>query len=737
MSTTQDTNVLLADFFSYLFSHDEGYVVICTMKAPAKRDTFREQYFEWPAKSAEMLDYIEKVMFTHNVYFGVNIMSVPRRIKENAIPQNLLWADLDTCRPDILEIPPQCVIESSPGRYQAIWRLDRKVDPLLAEMYSKRIAYAYADNGADKSGHDLTQLLRVPGTFNYKYQLDNVPPIRLLVSTDTVLPPEVFEKLPQPESIEIPDVAMPDLADLPSHDMILYRHQDELQKQGLAGTFARYYAEEPSEDWSGALWRLLLLCLEIGMTASETFVIAHTSKCNKYERDGRPLSHLWREVVKAEAERKSVEILLADHRSLVMPSLITSAEAESLQPTIIDDYVGWASAATDAVPDFHEINCALILSALMATTLRLRTQQHQAIVPNLWILILGDTTLTRKTTTMNMAMDFIMDIDRELILASDATAEGLLSALSTRPRMVSIFYRDEVTGFLDSINHKEYMRSMPEIMTKMYDVPKYMPRRLRKETFIVSEPIFIFYGGGVPERFYTLVEEHYYESGFMPRFLIMRGHGDIDRVVSVGPPKTTGLEKRNELLSTFRAFHEMYTNVQTSIELHDGQKMIQTAEIDVVFTDEMWTRAGQMEKQLLDSAFNSPEAPKALPTFSRMFVSLLKLTMLLAAARQEPTTALTIQAELRDLLAAARYIERWGKHSVDLIRNSGVSADESKMMALYRTVERMPGIMRGELMQRHRLNARAMQLIQDTLIQRNMIEVHTKGKGKQFWPIGR
>ena len=106
-------------------------------------------------------------------------MSAKKRVKANAIPQNLVWADLDTCRPEQLEHPPQCVIESSPHRFQAIWKLDRKIDPLIAEDYSKRLAYYYADMGVDKSGHDITQLLRVPDTHNFKYQMDETPIVQI------------------------------------------------------------------------------------------------------------------------------------------------------------------------------------------------------------------------------------------------------------------------------------------------------------------------------------------------------------------------------------------------------------------------------------------------------------------------------------------------------------------------------------------------------------------------------
>lgn len=729
----QETSAILLDFFNYLFSKDEGYVCIATTRPPARRDTFSEQWFEWPSQKHELIDYVEKVTPTHNVYFGVNLFSVPRRKKENTIPQNLVWADLDTCRPDKVHLPPQCVIESSPGRYQTIWRMDRKVDPFVAENYGRRIAYQYADQGADKSGFDLTQLLRVPGTNNFKYELNDVPQVRLISLIEDLLPVEVFDALPEPDSLDLPlpDIDLPDPETLPSVETIIERYEQEIRPTA----FGRYYAQEPLHDWSKSLWRLINLCFDAGMEAREVFVVAKNSKCNKYERDGRPDSHLWREVLKAEIEHKSIEVLLNDHRSLVMPVLLTANEEKHLGGTILDDYMGWATEVTDAVPIFHEITCALVMSMLMSTTLRLETSNAK-VYPNLWALVLGDSTLTRKTTAMDMGMGFIHDIDRDLIVASEASPEGLMTSLSLRPKMVSVFYRDEVTGFFGAINSKQYLADLPELMTKMYDVPKYLPKTLRASTYVVSEPIFIFFGGGIPDRLYQQIEESYFTSGFVSRFLVVKGEADISTRRPIGPPKEVGVDRRNELLDTFRAFHSMYTDQHTVITLGDGQQMQTTPEIQVLFPDSIWKRAGEMELALLKAANDSSDANKARPAFSRMFFSILKLTMLFAAARQEPVNY-TVFAEDRDLYNAAYYIQRWGVYMVDLIMNSGASKDETLIMSAYRTIERRPGIHRGQLMQYHRLNAKNMTLIEETLVQRMMIQVATKGRGRQYWPIGR
>lgn len=108
-------------------------------------------------------------------YFCPVVFSQPHRKKENALPTNLLWADLDPVHPDSCRLRPSIAWESSPGRYQALWFLTTEVPPTEAASLSKRIAYA---DGADKGGWDLTQVLRIPGTRNHKYP--SAPEVKIL-----------------------------------------------------------------------------------------------------------------------------------------------------------------------------------------------------------------------------------------------------------------------------------------------------------------------------------------------------------------------------------------------------------------------------------------------------------------------------------------------------------------------------------------------------------------------------
>src|SRR5688500_8562350 len=105
-------------------------------------------------------------------------------------------------------------------------------------------------------------------------------------------------------------------------------------------------------------------------------------------------------------------------------------------------------------------------------------------------MILADTTLTRKTTAMDMAMSLLREVDDDVILATDGTVEGLMQAISTRPGRPGIFWKDEFSGLLEAMRKKDYMASMAETLTNLYD-HKYQKRQLRKEVIELREPVLL------------------------------------------------------------------------------------------------------------------------------------------------------------------------------------------------------------------------------------------------------
>jgi len=467
-------------FFELLFGDTEGVFTIATSDQRVPQASWKQHFFKYPDDILKIENFILKHEKTLNIYFCINLLSKYERKKEHCLPTNLLWADLDESNPMELKAPPPIIIRTSPDRFQGIWRLSTSLPAAQAEEYSRRLAYS---TGADRSGWDLTQMLRVPFTRNWKYP--DAPIIDIISIGETTAPPLVFEALEDPTTIGAEGVEVP--SDIPPAEEVLYKYAAQIRNSAFSALFGQ--TPEKDEDWSSILWRLLNLCIEAGMSPEEVFSVTRQASCNKYARDGRPESHLWKDILKATKTQENLYILSSAFKPLHMPQLVSGPASE----TFIDTYRSWASEATDAVVAFHDLSSTILLSAVISNSVRLDTSYGQ-MVPNLWGLVLGDSTLTRKTTAMKMAVDILNQIDPNVIVATDGSPEGLLTGLEQRPNKVSVFYKDEVSGFFDSINRKDYLAGMPEILTALYDVPPIYTRLLRKSTIRIEQPAFSFLG---------------------------------------------------------------------------------------------------------------------------------------------------------------------------------------------------------------------------------------------------
>jgi hypothetical protein len=409
---------------------------------------------------------------------------------------------------------------------------------------------------------------------------------------------------------------------------------------------------------------------------------------------------------------------------LQMPQIVDPDEIE--EDAFIKGYKDWANIATDAPEQYHELCCFIALSAFTCSGLYLKVEWGE-LVPNLWGLLLGESTLTRKTTAMRLATDMIVDIDKSLVLATDGSAEGLLTGLSHRPQRVSIFLRDEVSGLFDSINRKDYLAGLPETLTQLYDVPKVLTRLLRKDTVTITEPYFIFFGGGVRDKVYTLLNDEYILSGFLPRFLVVSGENDLSRVRRTGPPTAIGTERKDRIVQGFADLHERFNaNVTVTIL---GQTAELPARIEARLTDEAWRVFGEVEDILTKAGAESDISMLALPTFTRMAFSVLKMGLLVAASRREPTAANNLIVEASDIKQAAFYVQKWGHYTVELLMNTGKTSMEKVIDRALICIKRRDGLTKGEFMQRMHLTAKDARDLIDTLVQRGLVDTKTHGRG--------
>jgi hypothetical protein len=164
----------------HLFGGQSGILAIWSAQRTDDREinkgSAKTRYLDYPGKAEDALSYaLEESESGREAYFCAHLLTAHRRTKENAAPALALWGESDGAEVPMNGLGPTAVVESSPGRFHVYYRLSAAVPPELAEVLNKRLALKI---GADPSGFDLTQLLRVPGTVNHKYP--DAPVVRIL-----------------------------------------------------------------------------------------------------------------------------------------------------------------------------------------------------------------------------------------------------------------------------------------------------------------------------------------------------------------------------------------------------------------------------------------------------------------------------------------------------------------------------------------------------------------------------
>lgn len=688
---------------------------------------FQEEFFLWPANKEQFLDRIEE-LGGRNIYYCPQVFSEARRLKKTVAYATCAWADLDECHPDNLELEPSITILSSKSKYQGIWLFDRRIEPEVAENISRRIAAAHKSHGADHCWN-LGRLLRVPYTMNTKYTPGHMVTITKTTEGGRFRPSE-FDVFPQVQGNEYMDIPVPDEWPSETAEELLEIHKFDIPDRARE---LIQFTPAPGESWSHPLWSLLMCLFEAGLTREQVFIIANKAACNKFARDGKPPEYLWADVCRAFFRNRFHTGVMRGHKSEPEPPILTDEEQSlaSRQNTYIERYIKWASGLGDAAPQYHQAGAFVSLSSLLSGSVSLPTS-FGTIQPNLWFMILADTTLTRKTTSMDICMELAGEVDPDVLLATDGSIEGLFTALSTRPGRPSVFLRDEFSGLLDQMNKRDYMAGFAEMLTKLYD-GKQQKRLLRKETVEVKNPCVILYTGGIRSKVQEILTDEQIASGFLPRFIFITAESDINRVQPLGPPTDKNLGERDAILAELREISSAYTGTQ---QVKVNGKLVNTTKKRVwsaELTPEAWTRYNAIENTMMKSGVRSEKPEVFTPMYDRLSKSMLKTATLIAASRQLGCSKVVV--EYVDIVHAAYYGQQWKDYAKEVVINVGHSRDEKRIMTIYNAIVRSAGIARSSLMQSYHLSKREADAILATLDERGLIQRTKVGRTEMIKPF--
>lgn len=404
---------------------------------------------------------------------------------------------------------------------------------------------------------------------------------------------------------------------------------------------------------------------------------------------------------------------------------------DSLPETFIDRYTAWGASATDAPKQYHTANAVVMLSTIMSPYLKLETSYGE-IKPNVWCMILAGTTVTRKSTTMDMAIKMLHEVHPDFLMGTDGSPEGIMSELSSRDGKISLFHRDEITGWIEATTKRDYLSGMLEAFTRLYD-GKHEKRILRKESVEVNDPNLVIMSGGIKTKMAELMTMDHIRSGFLPRFIMISGTTRADDIRPIGPPPTedelrqAARDPREAVLEELYAIATRYLPKKTEekVEIAGVVKLLtaKPEKVKLTASADAWARIQQLKYDAQKLAEDSANPEIYVPIFDRLSNTVIKLAMLLAGAEgstviskmhvvkaialSEPWLQCII--DFAEQLEAMPDIDRWEKRTDKILKFIADAHPEP--------------VTRTDLMRKFRIKAREVDDLEKTLIARGQIRI--------------
>jgi hypothetical protein len=252
--------------------------------------------FKWPGDLEKIKEYIvQSNKEQYDLYWCPSILTGPRRVKENIPQMSVLYADLDEVNPSSIpaNLKPSVAWESSPNRFAAVWFLDEKLPASEAEQLNKSLTYYL---GADKGGWDLTQVLRIPGTRNFKYE--GSPKGHLLWYDEATIDRLLIPDLPDEQAVSVSQNTYDDVDSDPSRLLSLISSVKGKIKPFTLQLLIASDEDIMLFDRSEKLWELECQLIEQGVSPQKALELVACSNWNKYRGRKDELRRLQTEIDK-------------------------------------------------------------------------------------------------------------------------------------------------------------------------------------------------------------------------------------------------------------------------------------------------------------------------------------------------------------------------------------------------------------------------------------------------------
>lgn len=222
-----------------------------------------------------------------DIYWCPAPFSDAKRDEQYTKPVNMFWSDIDDGSID--KVKPSVLWESSPGRHHGLWYIDSTLEADEAGDISRTLTHYI---GADPGGWDCTQVLRIPGTYNHKY--DDKPEVKLLSNNkkeyDVNRLAKKISYVPGEHSVEKLELEEAD------YEETVERLSRDKK---LAKVIEATQMDADGYDRSEMIFKLSCQLAERGVEPDDIYTIMKNSDFNKYAGKLGEKSNLTRDISKA------------------------------------------------------------------------------------------------------------------------------------------------------------------------------------------------------------------------------------------------------------------------------------------------------------------------------------------------------------------------------------------------------------------------------------------------------
>lgn len=320
-------------------------------------------------------------------------------------------------------------------------------------------------------------------------------------------------------------------------------------------------------------------------------------------------------------------------------------------PNWLKLYLDWAGRTGNQTPmSFHLAAGLWLLSVAVGRRLYGEAAWGINIYTNLYLMLIADTTYYRKSTAYKLAEQIARAAIPHLLMPTPGSPERFQEALSgklphnfkdltdeqkQRLRQAQPFaaqrglLKDEIAGLFGSLNKRDYMTGMKDLLMELYDCPDYSDKETQAGLTVIEKGALALFGVTTPASLGAAITDAGWSNGLLIRFALLTPEPDYHE----RPSQQTFAPLPTTLVTGLRQLYEKLPLPQLQAPTLDaGEKWLPPTAIALEV--QCWPECQAYSEQLrqLCNPQREVELDERLKgIYGRMHVQAFKIAALLAA----------------------------------------------------------------------------------------------------------